>query len=70
MKGLGTWERKILRRICAPATGQGIWRKKIYQEMRELYKELDIVADIKKKRLKWIGHLVRMDQVKDSSKNI
>jgi hypothetical protein len=30
--------------------------------MRELYKDLDIVADIKKKRLKWIGHLVRMDQ--------
>jgi hypothetical protein len=52
MKGLGTWERKILRRICAPATDQGIWRIKTNQEMRELYKDLDIVADIKKKRLK------------------
>jgi len=27
----------------------------------ELYKDLDIVADIKNKRLEWIGHLVRMD---------
>lgn len=26
-----------------------------------LYKDLDIVADIKKKRLEWIGHLARMD---------
>jgi hypothetical protein len=25
-------------------------------------RELDIVADIKKKRLEWIGHMVRMDQ--------
>ena len=30
--------------------------------LRELYKGLDITADIKKKRLKWIGHVVRMDQ--------
>jgi hypothetical protein len=30
--------------------------------MRELYKDLDMVADIKEKRLEWIGHLVRTDQ--------
>jgi len=62
MKGLGIWERKILRRICAPATDQGIRRIKTNQEMRELYKDLDIVAYIKKKRLKRTGYLVRMDQ--------
>jgi hypothetical protein len=28
----------------------------------ELYKYLDRVADIKKYRLEWIGHLVRMYQ--------
>jgi hypothetical protein len=27
-----------------------------------LYKDLDIVGDIKKERLEWIGHVVRMDQ--------
>jgi hypothetical protein len=37
-------------------------RKKINEELRELYKDLDIVADIKKKRLEWTGHVVRMDQ--------
>jgi hypothetical protein len=31
-------------------------------EMGELYKDLHIVADIKEKRLQWIGHVVRMDQ--------
>jgi hypothetical protein len=32
--------------------------------LRELYKDLDIAAGIKKKRLEWIGHLVRMDHGK------
>jgi hypothetical protein len=34
------------------------------QELRELYKDLDIVSDIKEKRLEWIGHVLRMDQEK------
>ena len=29
--------------------------------MRELYKDLDTVADIKNKRLEWTGHVERMD---------
>ena len=60
MKRMGTWERKISR-IYGPAVEQGIWRISD-QELRELYKDLDIVADIKKKRLEWIGHIVGMDQ--------
>jgi hypothetical protein len=30
--------------------------------LRDLYKDLHIVADIKKKRLEWFGHVVRMYQ--------
>jgi hypothetical protein len=60
MKGLGTWERKISR-IHGPVGEQGIWRVS-HQELRELYKDLYTVADIKKKRLEWIGHVVGMDQ--------
>jgi hypothetical protein len=30
--------------------------------MRELYKNLHIVANIKEERLEWIGQVVRMDQ--------
>ena len=40
---------------------QGICRTVTNQELREPHKALDIVADIKKKRLEWIGHLARMD---------
>jgi len=29
--------------------------------LREVYKDLDIVAFIKKKRLEWIGNVARMD---------
>jgi len=61
MTRLGAWERMILRRIHGPVVEQEIWRKGSKQELRELYKDLDIVADIKKKRVEWIGHVVRTD---------
>jgi hypothetical protein len=38
-----------------------MWSIRIDQELRELYKDVDTVADSKKKRLKWVGHVVRMD---------
>jgi hypothetical protein len=38
--------------------------------MMELYKDIDIVAGINKKRLEWIGHVVRMDQGRTVNKNI
>jgi hypothetical protein len=34
--------------------------------LREPYKDLDIVADIKNKRLEWIGHVVRMRKIFES----
>jgi len=43
---------------------QGIWRIRTNQELRELYRNLDTVANIKRKRSEWIGHAVRMDQGK------
>jgi hypothetical protein len=47
MKRLGAGESKILRRVYGPAVEQGLWRVRTDQELRELYKDLDIVADIK-----------------------
>jgi len=41
---------------------QGSWRRRTNQELCELSKDLDIVTHIKSKRLKWVGHVVRMDQ--------
>jgi hypothetical protein len=62
MKRQSTWERKILRRMCGPVVEQGICRIRADEELRVLYKVLDIVADIKKKILEWTGRVVRMDQ--------
>jgi hypothetical protein len=58
---LGAWERRILSRTYGPVVEQGIWRR-TDQELRELYNDLDIVADIKMKRMEWTGHVVRIDQ--------
>jgi hypothetical protein len=44
---LGTWEREILRRIHGPVVEQGIWRVIANQELREIYKDLGIMVDIK-----------------------
>ena len=48
VKRLNTWEIKILRRIYGPEVEQGMWRERTNQELRELYEDLDIVADIKR----------------------
>ena len=45
-----------------PVAEQGIWRIRTNQEMRELYNDLDKIADIKRERLEWIGHVVKTDQ--------
>jgi hypothetical protein len=58
---LKTRERNILRSIYGPVVGQGIWRIRNYQELQEMYKNLDIGTYIKNKRLEWIGYIVRMD---------
>jgi hypothetical protein len=38
------------------------------QELQEMYKDLDILADITKKRLEWIEHVVRMDHGREAEK--
>jgi hypothetical protein len=59
---LRTWERKVLRKIYGPVYDNGIWRIKTNKELMALYQELDIVAEIKKARLRWLGHVERMSE--------
>jgi hypothetical protein len=40
----------------------GIWRIRTNKELMALYQELDIVAEIKKARLRWLGHVERMSE--------
>jgi hypothetical protein len=55
---LRTWERKVLRKIY----DNGIWRIRTNKELMALYQELDIVAEIKKARLRWLGHVEMMSE--------
>jgi hypothetical protein len=58
-----TSERKILRTQHGPATAQGVWRTRTVHELGGLYKTADLVADIeRRRRLKWLGRVIRMDQ--------
>jgi len=56
------WERKVLRKIFGPICVAGYWRSRTNEEVRQLYRELDIVTEIKKGRLRWLGHVERMSE--------
>jgi hypothetical protein len=51
MKRLNTRDRKILRWKYGPVVQQGIRRIRTKKELRDLCKDLDIAANIKKKRM-------------------
>jgi hypothetical protein len=59
-RSLQTWEPKVLRKIYGPVYDNGIWRIMANKELMALYQELDIVAEIKKARLRLLGHVERM----------
>jgi hypothetical protein len=61
-RSLRIWERKVLRKIYGPVYDNGIWRIRTNKELMTLDQELDIVADIKKARLRWLGHVERMSE--------
>ena len=58
---LGGWERKILRKIFGPVCENGDWRIRTNREVYQLYQDVDIVTLIKTSRLRWAGHVIRMD---------
>jgi hypothetical protein len=51
-RNLRTWEREVLRKIYGPVCDNEIWRIRTNKELMTLYQELDIVAEIKKARLR------------------
>ena len=55
-KMLITFERKIY----GPVRDGDVWRIRSNLELRNLYKEKDIIDMVKTKRLQWLGHLERM----------
>jgi hypothetical protein len=67
---LSTFERKILRRICSPTQEGGCWCPRWNNEPYRLYKEPNIVEDIKYRRLGWAGHIVRIEEQSIKKKKV
>jgi hypothetical protein len=54
-------EEKGLRRIFGPVCERGCYRIRTNEEVYRIYKEMDLVTIIKTLRLKWLGHVNRME---------
>ena len=60
---LRVFENRILRRIFGPKRDEnGEWRRLHDQELHSLYRSPNIVRVIKSRRLKWEGHVARMEE--------
>jgi len=58
---LRIFERKILRKIYGPVQEGGTWRIRYNEELNRFIKGKDIVKFIKAQRIRWLGHVKRMD---------
>jgi hypothetical protein len=59
---LCTFERKILKIVHGPIQDKEQWRPRWNGEVYNLYKDLNILDDIKNRRLGWAGHFVMEDE--------
>jgi hypothetical protein len=59
---LRVFENRVLRRIFGPKRDEvtGEWRKLHNEELHILYSSPNIIRQIKSRRMRWAGHVVRM----------
>jgi hypothetical protein len=66
---LNIFERRILRKIYGPTQNpDGSWIIKTNEELRHKMKQEDIVQFIKSQRLRWAGHVMRMEKTRTTRK--
>ena len=59
---LRVFENRILRQIFVPKSDEnGEWRRFHNEEIHSLYRSPNIVRVIKSRRLRWVGHVARME---------
>jgi hypothetical protein len=58
------FENRVLRRIFVPKRDEatGDWRKLHNEELHILYSYLNIIRQIKSRRMRWAGHAARMGE--------
>ena len=59
---LGEFERKVLLKIFCPLRVGDDYRIRTNRELYELFNDMDVAKRINKQRLRWLGHVVRMDE--------
>ena len=68
---LRVFDNRILRRIFGPKRDEnGDWRRLHNEELHSLYRSPNIVRVIKSRRLKWAGHVARMEEGRNAFKNV
>jgi hypothetical protein len=58
----------VLRRIFEPVNDRRLWRISSHKELAGLYEETDLETLIKTLRLRWLGHVCRMEEQRDLKK--
>jgi hypothetical protein len=62
-------KKKILRKVYGPTQNpDGSWRIKTNEELKRKMKQEDIVKFIKSQRLRWAGHVMRMEKTRTTRK--
>jgi hypothetical protein len=59
---LRVWERKVLRKIFGAVCEQSEGRIRTNDEVNKLYGDLELIAEVKKRRLQYLGHVVRTEE--------
>ncbi|GFX20616.1 uncharacterized protein TNCV_4269481 [Trichonephila clavipes] len=65
---ISIYERKILRFIFGGIHEKGTWQRRSNLDLYQSYKESNIFNFIKMQRIKWAGHVVRMNEDRTTKK--
>jgi hypothetical protein len=62
------FENRVLRRIFGPKRGEvtGEWRKLHNKELHDLYSSPSIIRIIRSRRMRWAGHVARMEEKRNA----
>jgi len=67
-RALAVFERKILRKVYGPVKENELWRIRRNDELEVIIKGENIVGFIKCQRIRWLGHIERMQDTANPKK--